>query len=82
MGGLSAMSSIRRVLDAHGEEMIREMTGHIPEAMRDTVTGVELEGKNYSIATYWVLKDGCHLEGPEIDIDTLAERYPDCNVGY
>ena len=82
MGGMSAMNSISRVLDKHGNELKKEYMEMVPESIRDQVTGVGLGNKTYAIETAWLLRDGGELPGPEIDIDTLAERFPDCEVGY
>ena len=81
MGGIAAMNSINRVMKAHGNEILEEMKDHIPASAREE-TGVDLEVKNYSIQVLWTTKEGGYLPGPEIGIDELAERYPDCNVGY
>ena len=82
MGGMSAMNSIDRVLKAHGDEIISNLTDHIPQAFRDTINGVTLSNNTYAIEVEWTLTDGHTLPGPSIDIDTLAETYPDCEVGY
>lgn len=37
--------------------------------------------KSCSFVT-WILSDGFELEGQMIDIDELADQYPDCDVGY
>ena len=82
MGGISAMNSITRVLEKHGEEIQKGYSNGIPETLRDQVTGVALTNECYSIRVFWELSTGDTLEGPSIDIDSLAENYPDCNVGY
>lgn len=81
MGSISAANSINRVLESHGNEIREEMLSQVPEGARQTVTDVALENNGYSIGITWMMgTEG--IPGPEIDIDTLAERYPDCNVGY
>ena len=82
MGSISAMNSIDRVLEKHGEEIRKGREEQVPGILKDVFTRVDLENKLYSIGVTWVFKDGSTLEGPEIDIDTLGEEYPDCEVGY
>ena len=82
MGGVSAMASIHRVMEKHGDAIQQQYMDQIPKKARDQVTGVILNSQCYSITVLWELKNGGTLEGPSIDIDTLAETYPDCNVGY
>ena len=79
MGSVSASSSIERVLEKHSQELEKEQ---IDSAGTPLVVGVDLENNLYSISVTWKLSDGKTLPGPDIDIDTLAERFPDCNVGY
>lgn len=82
MGSLSAMNSINRVLEKHGAEIEAEYLEQVPPAFRDSIESVALENNLYSIQVSWKLADGTSLPGPEIDIDTLAGLYPDCDVGY
>lgn len=82
MGSISAMESINRVLEKHGEEIRNRYEEHIPASLKDVFKGVELENNLYSISVTWVFKDGTTLEGPALDIDFLAAQYPDCEVGY
>ena len=82
MGSLSAMNSINRVLEAHDDEIIAECSQMVPDSIRDQFDTVILENNLYSITTSWQFKDGSLLPGPPIDIDTLAGKYPDCQVGY
>lgn len=79
MGATAAMSSINRVLERYGDEIA---AGLIQEAGSSLVTGVELANGIYEIEVFYVLADGTRLEGRPIDIDTLADEYPDCEVGY
>ena len=82
MGGLSAMYSITRVMDAHGDEIKREWEQQVPEALRPTFKCVALETKNYGIQVWWEFEGGGDLQGPLIHIDDLAGLYPDCKVAY
>ena len=82
MGSESAMNSITRVLEKHGDEIENAYAQGIPQTMREQITGVVLTNEVHSIRLFWQLQNGSTLEGPSIDIDTLAESYPDCNVGY
>ena len=81
MGGLSAMYSITRVMNAHGDEMQREWEQRLPETLRPLFKCVALETKNYGIQVWWEFQGG-NLEGPLIHIDDLADLYPDCKVAY
>lgn len=79
MGSCAAMSSIGRVLERHGEEIRAEL---LENAGTGLVRDVVLENGLYEVQVYYVLADGAHLEGRPIDIDKLAERFPDCEVAY
>lgn len=78
MGSIAAMDSINRVLERHGGEIQQELLSRAGKL----VVGAALENNLYSIQVTWELVDGTTLEGASIDIDTLAEKYPDCEVGY
>ena len=82
MGSISATNSVERVLEMYGDEIRQDYLREIPDDMRDTITGVALSNNTYSIEVEWELRGGRTLPGPSIDIDTLAERYPDADVGY
>ena len=82
MGSISAMNSIDRVLEKHGDELQRDYAEDVPECLQPLFDRVDFENKLYSIDVTWRFKDGSTLAGPSIDIDTLAEDYPDCEVGY
>ena len=82
LGGLSAMSSINRVIEAHGDEIQEEWAQHVPSFIAPQFKQVILENATYSLRICWQFQDGETLPGPQIDIDELAERYPDCEVGY
>lgn len=81
MGSISAMSSIQRVIDQHGDEIRQEMTQDVPSSILPHFRGVELVNNNYSIETLWLFDDA-YLAGPSLDIDELADRFPDCDVAY
>ena len=82
MGSASAMNSINRVLEAHGDEIMEEWTEQVPDSLSGVFKNVDLYNATYGIKVHWIFKCGSSLEGPFIDIDTLAEQYPDCEVGY
>jgi hypothetical protein len=91
MGSVSAMESLNRVLDEHGQEMREEHLEALRAFVRaaggdPTRVDVSLENNLYSEVSYLVV-DGSgrqleELRGPSLDIDVLAEEYPDCEVGY
>ena len=82
MGSIAAMNSIGRVLETRGEEIRLDYESLVPESIKPLFERVELEINLYSVAVTWVFRDGSTLPGPEIDIDALANDYPDCNVVY
>ena len=41
-----------------------------------------LSNEVHRIQVEWEFEDGITLPGPSMDIDSLAERFPDCEVGY
>lgn len=82
MGSVSAMSSLNRVLAAHGDEIASEMMADLSDQGREVVANVILTNQVYGIETAWQLKNGVTLEGPKLDIDDLTERFPDCEVAY
>lgn len=83
MGAVSAINSIDRVLKKHGDEIAAEYSEkakNIPGFVK-----VELENCIYFIRVWYhfrVNDSDIYLVGPDIDIDDLAEMYPDCKVGY
>ena len=81
MGGLSAMNSIARVIETHGGKIREEWAQQVPESIRSTFKEVMLDNALHGIKVSWEFEDGS-LEGPMIDIDELAEGYPDCEVAY
>ena len=82
MGGISAMNSIERVLERHGDEIREEWAQKIPEDLAKVFSQVILSNDVYRIQVEWEFRSGGTLPGPHMDIDTLAERFPDCDVGY
>ena len=82
MDNLSAMSSIARVLEQHGDEIREEWTRDVPEALAWIFSRVILRNDGDAIQLEWEFKGGETLAGPCIDIDILAERFPDCEVSY
>ena len=82
MGDLSAMSSIERVLERHGDEIREEWAQEVPEALAEVFSQVILSNNIHEIQVEWEFRGGGTLPGPCIDIDLLADQYPDCEVGY
>lgn len=85
MGSSSAMSSINRVLEAHGQELVDQQEPCKP-GTKLTFVKTELENKLYGIGVLHVFKtskgESVYVSGEPIDIDDLAEMFPDCEVGY
>ncbi len=79
MGSVSAMNSIDRVLKKHGKELEAELRKDYPTKLIKRFT---LENNIYSISVQAKLTDGTLLDLEPYDIDALAERFPDCEVGY
>lgn len=86
MGSISAMSSIARVLDAHGEELRDEVIAALPAAVRALEPRVILTNATYAIQVEVQFAgyggDPETMELAPYDIDGIAERFPDCEVGY
>ena len=79
MGSASAMESINRVLKKHAPELKRELQERYPSKL---IRRFSLENNIYSVAVQAELTDGTVLDLDPFDIDTFAERFPDCGVGY
>lgn len=79
MGDMSAMSSIDRVLAAHSDEIIADLREENPSSL---IRSFNLSNAVYRIEITATLVDDSFLTLASIDIDSLAERYPDCEVGY
>ena len=82
MGGVSAMNSMSRVLEKHGDEIEKGWLNSAPKNVREKLTGVGLTNEVYSIAVWWQFGDGETLPGPRMGIDELADQYDDCEIGY
>ena len=82
MGSISAMNSINRVIEAHGNEIQEQYASDVPDAVRDQFECVVIENNVDSIGVSYQFKGGGTMQGPSIDIDYLAELYPDCDIGY
>ena len=82
MGDLSTMRSIERVIEQHGDEIREEWTREVPEALAGIFSQVILSNDVDAIQVEWEFRGGGTLPGPCMDIDILAERFPDCEVGY
>jgi hypothetical protein len=83
MGSSSALSSLNRVLKKHGKEIRTEIKGYFPSNLIKDI-GIGCENSCYRLGAVAILTDGTELplEIDWLDIDSLAERYPDCDVGY
>lgn len=79
MGSASAMDSINRVLKKHSRELEKELRERYSSKLIRRFT---LENNLYSISVQGELTDGTVLDLAPYDIDELAERFPDCEVGY
>ena len=86
MGSIAAMSSIERVLDLHGAELLAEHRLDVSPGTMLTYLETTLSNNvhNVSVEHTFRAPDGrlVILCGEPIEIDTLAERYPDSRVGY
>lgn len=82
MGDVSAMSSINRVIEAHGDAIREDYAEMVPASIREQFIGVELLNNVHAIDVVWCFAGGECLTGPSLDIDFLADEYPDCNVEY
>ena len=79
MGSVSGMKSIDRVLKKYSMQIKRELRR---EYRSKLIKQFHLENGIYSIEIEVELADGTSLQLKQLDIDELAERYPDCKVGY
>ncbi len=79
MGSTAAMNSIERVVEKHGKELLAELRENNPSKL---IRKFYLTNNLYSLQATAVLTDGTSIELEGWDIDTLAERFPDCEVGY
>lgn len=81
MGDCSAMSSITRVIEKHGDEIEKEIRLKLPRCIQKKVD-INLENNIYAINISITFRNGETLDLLPLDIDTLADRFPDCEVGY
>lgn len=79
MGSISAMNSINRVLELHGNKIKARLLEGIKSSL---VKDILLFNNVYEIQVVYVLADDTEIVGYPLDIDRLAEEYPDCEVGY
>jgi len=79
MGSTAAMESISRVLARHGKELEDELRERHPSTL---IRRFSLENGIYHIGVEAELTDGTLLSLEPFDIDELAERFPDCEIGY
>lgn len=79
MGSVSAMESINRILKKHARELVEELKDRYRSKL---IKHFMLENNIYEIAVQAELTDGAILNLEPYDIDVLAERFPDCQVGY
>ena len=82
MGDLSAMSSIERVLERHEDEIMEDWASLVPKSLAGVFRKVILSNGTRCIQVEWEFRGGETLPGPCIDIDILADQYPDCDVRY
>ena len=82
MGDLSAMSSIERVLERHEDEIMEDWASLVPKSLAGVFRKVILSNGTRCIQVEWEFRGGGTLPGPCIDIDILADQYPDCDVRY
>ena len=86
MGSMAAMSSIERVLALHGAELLAEHRLDVPPGTPLTYLETTLGNNVHTVTVEHTFRTPAGrlviLCGEPIDIDTLAERYPDCHVSY
>ena len=82
MSDIYTMRSIERVIEKHGDEIRKEWTREVPEALAWIFSQVLLFNDVDAIQVEWEFRGGATLPGPSMDIDILlAERFPDCEEG-
>ena len=90
MGSGSAVASLERVLKDHRQELVEEMNEMVPREIRHMFHDAKLEVADscYDLEVTWQIRTAfdtnlvVSLRGPMIGIDSLAERFPCCEVGY
>lgn len=81
MGSISAQLSLDRVINAHGDELIEEIRDGLPEEVLNLHPTITLENNTHDIQVFLSFhRDTLQLQS--LHIDALAEKYPDCDVGY
>lgn len=79
MGSVSAMNSIDRVLEKHGDDILADLRLSNPSAL---IESFALSNNVHSVSVTAKLTDGAELSLEPLGIDQLTEDYPDCEVGY
>ena len=69
------------MLERHGDEIREEWAQEVPESLAGFFRKVILSNEIRKIQVQWEFRGGL-LPGPSIDIDLLADLYPDCDVNY
>lgn len=82
MGSVSAMNSIKRVLDDHASELEAEVRAALPAPVRSLAPSIALENRIYEVAVELGFDGGERLSLSTYEIDELAERFRCCEVGY
>ena len=86
MGSVSATNSIDRVLEAHGDEILKELLDTYVIAAEGgsspLLREITLVNDVYEIGITAVLANEQELPLRGIPIDELADRFPDCEIGY
>ncbi len=82
MGSMSAMSSIDRVLERHGDQIREELLQDLSQQTKGMVVDIQLGNNVHEITVSAILSNGTSLELSSMNIDFLAEEYRDCEIGY
>lgn len=82
MRDMSAINSINRVIEHHGDAIAAKYREQVPEILRGLFIAVGLVNEIHALRITWDFWDGSFLQGPSINIECLADAYPDCAVGY
>ena len=72
---------MERVMDKHSEELIAELREQYPSKLIKEY-GLDISDDCYGLTPYVILIDGTRFDLLTYEIDNLAERFPDCDVGY
>ena len=76
------MNSIQRVLERHGDEIREKWAQEVPEFLAGFFRKVILSNEIRKIQVHWEFRGGGIFPGPCMDIDDLAERFPDCDIDH